>query len=316
MSNYKPTKEEQYRISLMEKSTTDIRELFIEDMTFHKLSKPTIKTYVSYAIKFFAYTWKSPADITDKDIRNYFNYCETVKHWSGPTMDQSYAALKFLFTLTCSKQYKTLNLYKCYTKIEYPEILNWDELKMLLKKLNPKHRFDAVIILLATTGLRITEALTLTKADINPEKMFLIVRNGKGDKSRIVTVPQITMNILVELMQEHNHPTLVFPAYAKLKYKPKKTFTGTLNKTITYCAILSHLKSLAIQVGITKRLTPHMLRHCYASFLAENGMELIAIQELLGHANINTTKRYLHLTDHGKKKESLILNQMTESLLF
>jgi len=155
------------------------------------------------------------------------------------------------------------------------------EIKRLIHgTVNLKHK--CIISLLYSSGLRRSELLNLKIENIDSERMVLIIKNSKGKKDRVTLLSQNVLNLL--------------RTYYK-KYKPKKyLFEGIKGGKYSETSVAKILKSSASKAGIKKNVTPHMLRHSFATHLLEQGTDLRYIQELLGHSSSKTTEIYTHIS--------------------
>ena len=133
--------------------------------------------------------------------------------------------------------------------------------------------------------------------------MLVHVRNGKGGKDRMVPLPELTLLALRAYWKTHRHERLLFP--------------GTHTKTATPMdkgSVQKALKRVLEDCRIKKLISPHSLRHCYATHLLEQGLDLRSLQQLLGHASLNTTARYTQLTKVKQRDMSRAVNKLTDKL--
>jgi site-specific recombinase XerD len=152
-------------------------------------------------------------------------------------------------------------------------------------------------------GLRLGEGLNLTVHDIDESTMLVHVREAKGGKDRLVPLPQRTLLALRAYWKTHHHPRLIFPARRENTQTPMDK--GSVQKA---------LKRVLKDTRIKKIISPHSLRHCYATHLLEQGLDLRSLQHLLGHASLNTTARYTQLTQLKQKDMSRAVNTLTDKL--
>ena len=157
-----------------------------------------------------------------------------------------------------------------------PDVLGKDEIKWILDVAAKDLRFFCIFSILYSAGLRISELLELKPGDINESRNLIRVRQGKGRKDRYTLLSRPLMKRLAE--------------YNRL-YKPK-AFTESI--------VSKRLKAAAREAGITKRIYPHLLRHSFATHLLEQGTDIKIVKELMGHNNIKTTERYVHIADTYK----------------
>tara|TARA_R110001592_G_scaffold330564_1_gene612770 strand:+ start:1021 stop:1518 length:498 start_codon:yes stop_codon:yes gene_type:complete len=158
-------------------------------------------------------------------------------------------------------------------------------------------------------GLRLSEALSLTVNDIDSQTMQVHIREGKGGKDRLVPLPKRTLLALRYYWKIHRHPVLLFPRFGKKKQLIIDD--APMDKS----GVQKALKKVISELGIKKSISPHSLRHCFATHLLEQGVDLRSLQILLGHHNLNTTARYTQLTAPKQKNNVKALNQLTDQLL-
>ena len=150
---------------------------------------------------------------------------------------------------------------------------------------NLKHL--CIIQLLYGAGLRVSEVLDLKLTDIESKNMLIHVRNSKGNKDRVVVLSE---KLLEDLRKYF------------MRYKPKDhLFEGQNAPRYSAKSIQNLVKAAASRAGIKKRVTPHMLRHSFATHLIEKGMDIRYVQEMLGHQSIKTTQIYTHVTDSARR---------------
>ncbi|WP_286028886.1 site-specific tyrosine recombinase XerD [Ligilactobacillus agilis] len=187
-------------------------------------------------------------------------------------------------------------------KASLPEVLSPKEVEALLK--TPKTgealglRDRAILEVMYATGLRVSELVNLKLADLHLE-LGIIQTIGKGQKERLVPIGDVASK-WVKLYLKQSRPKLV-----KQKRNPY-LFVNFHGNQLTRQGIWKNLKALVKQAGIEKNVTPHTLRHSFATHILENGADLRIVQELLGHADISTTQLYTHLS---KKRLSAVYKQ-------
>ncbi len=176
-----------------------------------------------------------------------------------------------------------------------PNYLTVPEIKRLLQQCtNLKH--GCILKILYGCGLRVSEVIALKITDIDSSAMRLTVRAAKGKKDRVLPLPLI---LLQNLRQYY------------LAYRPKKyLFEGQKGGKYTAKSIQSFIKKYAQEAQIQKSVTPHILRHSYATHQLENGINIRYVQELLGHNSIKTTELYTHLTKVSKNNITNPLDQL------
>lgn len=175
-----------------------------------------------------------------------------------------------------------------------PEVLSYEEIQKMIDSIDLSdplgHRNKAMIEILYGCGLRVSELITLKISDIFKEDGFIRVI-GKGDKERLVPIGDGSLKILFNYIDG---------ARKHINIKPKFTDTVFLNRRgggLTRQMVFIIVKGLAEENGITKSISPHTFRHSFATHLIEGGANLIAVQQMLGHASISTTEIYTHISD-------------------
>lgn len=205
---------------------------------------------------------------------------------------------KFLLKENLIKNDPLINLKTPKIEKKLPDLLSIEEVEKLLNvpsKKNPKEiRNKALLELLYATGLRVTELLSLTLNDVNLETGYVRVL-GKGSKERIIPIGEIAKGEL-QLYLENSRAVL-------LKYKKSPfLFVGNSGKYITRQAFWKMIKKYAQLAGIKKKISPHIIRHSFATHLLERGADLRSVQSMLGHSDISTTQIYTHVTKQRLKE--------------
>ena len=156
---------------------------------------------------------------------------------------------------------------------------------------------------LYSMGLRLGEGLNLTIHDIDSATMQVHIREGKGGKDRLVPLPQRTLNALRAYWLTHRHPSLLFPGL-------RRGFDAPMDRG----GIQKAMKQVIKESHIHKQVSPHSLRHCFATHLLEQGLDLRSLQTLLGHASLNTTARYTRMTQVKQRNAARAMDQLTNAL--
>ena len=171
---------------------------------------------------------------------------------------------------------------------------------------NPHNR--AYFFTVYTCGLWLQEALNLEVSDIDSDRMLIHVHRGKGAKDRMVPLPAATLEVLRAHWKSHRHPRFIFPALGRSR-------VTAVEAPMAIRSVQGAMKAAVREAGITKRnVRIHTLRHSYATHLLEEGVNLRVIQSYLGHASIETTMVYLHLTSKGHDDAAQIINRLMGDL--
>ncbi|MDI6800400.1 MAG: tyrosine-type recombinase/integrase [Actinomycetota bacterium] len=159
-------------------------------------------------------------------------------------------------------------------------------------------------------GLRLHEGLHLEVSDIDSSRMMIHVHRGKGAKDRYVPLPPSTLNLLRRYWVTHRHPCLLFPALGRggngAKEAPSPMAKSSVQGAFRRAKVAAGIRKKAVSV--------HTLRHSYATHLLEAGVNLRLIQRYMGHAQLETTMVYLHLTQKGQEDACQLINQVMEGL--
>lgn len=281
---------------------THLRQRMIEDLTIRNYSPRTIKVYVERVAQFAQYFGQSPDGLGPKHIREFQLFLVETKKASWTQFNQSVCALRFLYRVCLGKPWMIEHIPFPKQPKQLPVVLSRQEVTRLFGALrNVKHR--TILMTLYATGLRIAEALALQLGDIDSARMLIRVRQGKGRKDRYVPLSGTLLNQLRRYWRYYRPGSWLFPST-----DPRRALTaGTVQRV---CA------KAARKAGLSKQVTPHTLRHSFATHHLEAGTNLKTIQVLLGHRNLNTTSIYLHVAaqapGHGRQALDLLAPALEE----
>lgn len=260
-----------------------LRDQMKADLTLRAYRPGTIRSYLACAKAFAAYFFVSPLQMGEDHIRRFLLHLLQEKKVGPATHKMFVAALRFLYGVTLGRPEVAIRIPWPKVPRRLPDILSLAEVERLLGAIvSIKHR---VIIMTAYgAGLRISEACSLTVPDIDSARGLIHVRNGKRGRDRFVMLsPRLLAGLRAYWKQVRPQGPALFPGA-----KP-----GT---SISPEAVRRALRSAAKSAGLAKRVTPHVLRHTFATHLLEGGTDLRVIQVLLGHASIRTTTLYTHVS--------------------
>lgn len=260
----------------------------------------TIDAYARAVRRITAFFDKAPDTLTTADLKQYFNSLIQTHSWSTIKLDRN--GLQFFYRYTLDKQWEWLSIVKPPQVKRIPDILTVKQVSDVLNQ-TKQLRYQVFFITLYSLGLRLSEGLNLTIHDIDKSTMLVHVRDGKGGKDRMVPLPEQTLLALRNYWKTHRHARLIFPG---LQVNTKTHMDkGGVQKS---------LKKVLHDCRIKKFISPHSLRHCYATHLLEQGLDLRSLQQLLGHASLNTTARYTQLTKVKQRDMSRAVNKLTDKL--
>jgi len=204
----------------------------------------------------------------------------------------------FLYEEHHIKENPTINIETHKRETKLPNVLSIDEVNLLLQKPDRNTRIglrDAAFLeLLYATGLRVTEIVSLSLNDINLNAGYLIAF-GKGSRERLIPIGEVSLN-LIRTYLEKSRPALLG------KKQSHYLFPNRSGKPMTRQGFWKLLKKYSTAAGIKKNISPHTLRHSFASHLLERGADLRSVQMMLGHVDISTTQIYTHVTTERLKK--------------
>jgi integrase/recombinase XerD len=262
------------------KRQTPITKRMAEDMLVRNLAVRTIDSYTYHVDRFARHFGKQPEDLGPEQIREFQLWMIQVNQSSWSQFNQAVCALRFLYTFTIKRDWSVQMIPFGKRPKKLPTVLGQEEVHDLIQCVaNPKHR--AVLITLYAAGLRLAEATGLKLPDIDSQRMQLKVNGGKGGKDRYVP---ISPRLLEELR-----------TYWKIDRPSNYLFPGkTADVPLSGATVQKAVKLAAALARINKTVTPHTLRHSYATGLLEAGVDLMAISKLLGHSSFLTTMVYLH----------------------
>jgi site-specific recombinase XerD len=259
-----------------------LRDQMEMDMRLKGLRPRTIHTYLDCVKRVAIHFRKSPADLSDEEIREYLYYLLQVRKASQAVISQSYSALKFFFEHTLQRQWNHARIPRSKQHKKLPGVLSREDVESIFSATkNLKHR--AILMTIYSAGLRIGEATRLKVPDIDSKRMMIRVNEGKGQQDRYTLLGERNLEILRVYYKAYRPQEWLFPG--KDPSEPvevssiQKVFRASLQKA-----------------GINKKASVHTLRHCFATHLLESGTDLYYIQRLLGHKSAGTTSVYLHVT--------------------
>jgi site-specific recombinase XerD len=257
-----------------------------EDILLRGLSKNTLFSYTTNARIFLEYTNRPVEQLDEYDIRNFLGYLISEKKVSPGTVNTYSAAIRFLFAVTLNRTLNYLQIPRQKKRKTLPEVLTREEVFSIIERCNNiKHK--SMLIVIYSSGLRISEAAALKIQHIDSKNMRVFVDCGKGGKDRYTLLSEACLIVLREYWK---------------RYRPQHPegwlFLGTYNVShITSRGIESAFNESVKRTNITKKVSVHTLRHAFATHLLEDGATLLQIKELLGHASIQSTTVYLHLAN-------------------
>lgn len=266
----------------MEKSNNFDR--LLQELKLRHYSKNTIDSYLHYNQELLYFCKKSPREMTTQDIKDYLGYLSDSK--SSSTVSVALNAIQFYYKSVWQRQL-FITIHHPKKAKPLPIILSKEEItRMITETNNPKHK--CIISMLYGTGMRVGELVRLRMDRIDLDRKIISIVAGKGNKDRIVIIPKSLLEILLN--------------QKRMKKQCDYLFTNGRRSRLTERTIQNIIGGRARASGIAKNVTPHTLRHSFATHLLENGTDIRYIQALLGHAKLETTQIYTHVARNQLEK--------------
>lgn len=291
--------------------------LDIKKTKLSKINEDILNSYQIYLVTIRHMDEKSSTYSYTDDIKNYLEYMENIKIDDAKRIkeedlinylkyldDNNYEKTSVARKIVSIKSFHSfletkynidnigskINSPRIYRKL--PEVLSIDEVDKLLD-IKPNNAFEyrnkAMLELMYSSGLRVSELVSLKLSDIDLENKYVRCI-GKGMKERIIPIGDYALYYLKKYIEEYR-------SLLKKKYMTDSIFLNNHGKEMSRGGFFLIIKKIAKENHINKNITPHMLRHSFATHLLNNGADLRTIQEMLGHSNISTTQIYTNLTN-------------------
>ena len=268
---------------------THLRKMMLEELQRRNLSKLTAECYLRVVEEFALFYKRPPDQLGPEQIRQYQAHLFADRKLDANTVAQHLSALRFFFIKTLKRNWGVEETPYPKRPIRLPDVLSREEVQRLIESADsPLHR--VWLVMLYATGLRREELVQLKVTDIDSARMLIHVHQGKGNEDRDI---MLSPRLLEELRQY----------WRSTNFKPKTyLFPGggrahATDVPMSAKSVFHAVKHAAQRAGLKKHVHPHTLRHCFATHLLESGADLRTIQLLLGHADLKTTSRYLHMSE-------------------
>lgn len=253
-----------------------------EELILNGYSLRTRKNYLGHLRRFLLFIGKDQMMIDNQDIRSYLIYLLETRKMSHSLINQVISAIKFWFCVINKRKDIEVNMPRPKREDKLPDVLSQNEvIKILDAVRNIKHR--AILCLIYSAGLRVSEVICLKVSDIDKERMLIHIRQGKGRKDRYSILSESAFKVLKKYAIQHEVKDWLFPGELEGSH-------------ISERSVQNIFKSACIKAKIKKDVSVHSLRHSFATHLLETGTDLRYIQELLGHKSTKTTEIYTHVS--------------------
>ena len=279
---------------------TPLRQRLIEDLQLRNYAAGTVRTYVDHVSWLARYYRKSPDQLDQEQVRAYLVHLVQERQLSWSHYNVTVCALRFLYRVTLGKDWPIKHIPFAKRPRKLPSVLSGAEVIRLLECV-PKLLHRLVLMTIYGTGLRVSEATRLRIEDIDSQRMLIHVRGGKGAKDRLAPLSPVLLAALREYWKTVRSPTWLFPGL-----DPERP---------------AHLPSIrrachraAQAARLNKHVTPHTLRHSFATQLLEDGVDLRTIQKLLGHNQLRTTALYTHISIDHLQRTAMPLDRLADEI--
>ena len=246
-------------------------------------SQQTSKSYSSHLKKFLTVIskLKDPREVTQSDIEQYLLERQKCYAYSESDTNSHINAIKFLYEQVLGRDRMLFYLPRPEKPLQLPKVLGEHELEKLFRAVpNLKHK--TILLTAFSCGLRVSEVTTLRMRDLDRERMQVFIERSKGKKDRYVNLSPVLADVLDKYIAMYKPTLYLFEGQEKGKPYSSRSAQAIFNRAVK-------------DAGIHKKVTFHSLRHSYATHLLEKGIDIKYIKELLGHFDIKTTERYLHV---------------------
>lgn len=275
-----------------------LQQRYLTELTLHGKSPKTIDLYTRCLRQTAEFFDTCPDQLSTDQLRQYFLHLVEHRSWSLVKIARN--ALQSFYRLVLQRPWEYVPIVKPPKTQTLQDVLSQAELGQLISQTRSL-RYQVYFLTTYSLGLRLSEALNLTVADIDSHLMRVHIRCGKGLKDRFVPLPPLTLEALRRLWVTHRHPHQLFPGCEP-------------GQSMARAGVQQAIKQVARDCGIRKRVHIHTLRHSFATHLLEEGVNLRAIQTLLGHASPVTTARYTRMTPEAQQNSTRMINTLVGRL--
>ncbi|BBH20427.1 putative integrase/recombinase y4qK [Paenibacillus baekrokdamisoli] len=260
----------------------DFTQAMTVSMELRGFAKSTQRTYLAHIQRFSQFCGKSPISFGYEEVRAFLHYAITVRKLSSAYVNSAYGAIKFYYQSVLCLDWNMQHVPRMKKNSSLPIILTAPEvLRLLDATSNLKHK--AILSTIYSAGLRVSEAAHLRISDVDSSNMRIFIHQSKGNKDRYSLLSEKNLLLLRQYWKSYRPSSWLFPGMSAAA--PISTRT-----------IQSVFKQSLLASSISKDVSVHTLRHCFATHLLNNAASILQIKELLGHADIQTTSMYLNLT--------------------
>lgn len=281
---------------MTETAISPLRRRMIEDMTVRNFLEKTRKDYIRHVKSLTAFLGRSPDTATAEDLRLYQLHL-TDSGVRPPTINSAVSVLRFFFSVTVDRPDVIKPLTFVAEPRKIPVVLSPEEVARFLEAA-PGPKYKAALSAAYGAGLRVSEVVALKISDVDSKRMLLKIEQGKGRKDRFAMLSPQLLELLRDWWRIARPQVWLFPGQNPVNHLT----TRQLNRAVHAAAHMAQIK---------KRVTPHTLRHSFATHLLEQNIDIRVIQVLLGHAKLDTTALYTRVATNTIRTVMSPLDRLT-----
>lgn len=259
-----------------------LRKRLTEELELRNYSPKTIQLYVNHVARLARHYGKSPDRLTHEEIRSYLVYLIEERGQAVGSYRQALAALRFFYRWVLKRGDLVQDILAPRVERRLPVVLSVSEVQRLFAAIvSFKHRM--ILMTAYSAGLRVAETVKLKVTDLDSERMVIRVVQGKRNKDRYTILSPVLLQMLRHYWWAARPVNYLFPG----RRADRPMSVATVQRTC---------REAAVEAGLEKTVTPHTLRHSFATHLLEGGTDIRVLQALLGHGSIRTTAHYTHVS--------------------
>jgi len=281
---------------MTEKAISPLRQRMLEDMTVRNFVEKTRNDYIRHVKTFTAFLGRSPDTAMPEDLRR-FQLHQTETGVRPPTINGSVAGLRFFFTVTLDRPDMGRHLTFVHEPRKVPAVMSPEEVVRFLEAA-PGPKYKAALSAAYAAGLRVSEVVALKVCDVDSQRMLLRIEQGKGRKDRHAMLSPQLLELLRDWYRIARPQVWLFPGQNPVNHLTTRQFTRVFH-------------AAAAAAEIKKRVSPHTLRHSFATHLLESNIDIRVIQVLLGHAKLDTTALYTRVATNTIRAVMSPLDRLT-----
>jgi len=281
---------------MSENPISPLRQRMIEDMSVRNFVEKTKNDYIRHVKSLAAFLGRSPDTAAPEDLRR-FQLHQTETGVRPPTVNGSVAALRFFFTVTLDRPEMARHLTFVREPRRVPIVMSAEEVARFLEAA-PGPKWKAALSAAYGAGLRVSEAVALKVSDIDSQRMLLRIEQGKGRKDRHAMLSPQLLELLRDWYRIARPQVWLFPGQNPVNHITARQFSRVVYDT-------------AAAAEIKKRVSPHTLRHSFATHLLEQNIDIRVIQVLLGHAKLESTALYTRVATNTIRAVMSPLDRLT-----